>query len=841
MDQTETLTEKPKVEIVPIEEAFRTEAVLDGAAVTDEEPAFDVSVVWHSIRRRWPSAILLGLCFGPILAFTVFKLIQPPAGAVAYLQIDAVDAPLAFHTADQVGGGRNAFDLFKNTQRQLMRTPLVLNAVLADNRVKSLPILEELADPQAWIKDGLDIEFPGRGEVMSITFLSDSNATSIAVVDAIITAYMKEAGDDNANERRARLKRLEDVYANTDAKVRKRRAAILDLADSLGTGDSQSLSMAQQLSIQRYGQIQTQLGTLKFDWLRGRGEVETLKLRRDKLLAMQERLQSGLDDSLASASSALESPATSPAEDTQLATLTTSDDDRGSDDLGDNVGLTALQDDDGTAAADQAAFSSDLNDSSARWELTEVEKSAVLSNDRIYQQLYTEARQIKDEIDLYRTQYGEGMLQHKRSRLERLTLELNKRREEAITIATDSHRKQMGLNEDESLAHLSPEQRKVALKIKALSEKLAENQQAILDRQISNGILEQQVERIEQDLQELEAETKQLGRSSVELEMMRLEVASLGEVLNRLASEMERTNIEMRSSSRVKVLSYASKLASHDFKKTLLTASAAGLVGLCFPFIGLVGLDLSSKLVNDPKTISREISVPVLGSVPRENRLYRVFEKERLAEGPFGNSVGSIVAILVNRARCCDFNTIMVSSAMPGEGKSTLSHSLWRGLSEANYNVVIVDFDLRHPALHHDLGVEVGSGLGDILVGDANIDECLHRHTDKRAYLTAGSPHRVNLAAAAQDMLPQLFNELRSRFDFVIVDTAPILPVVDTRIIGEYVDGCVLSVMRDKSRVPQVVAAVETLKAHGSPLLGVVVSGCKGAHRDVGYYYSDKR
>ncbi|MEM6473896.1 MAG: CpsD/CapB family tyrosine-protein kinase, partial [Planctomycetota bacterium] len=204
-------------------------------------------------------------------------------------------------------------------------------------------------------------------------------------------------------------------------------------------------------------------------------------------------------------------------------------------------------------------------------------------------------------------------------------------------------------------------------------------------------------------------------------------------------------------------------------------------------------------------------------------------------------SVSSIVAILVNRAKFCDFNTIMVSSAMPGEGKSTLSHSLWRGLSEANYKVVLVDFDLRHPALHHDLGVEIGAGLSDILAEEASIDDCLKQHTSTRSYVTAGSAYRINLAAAAQDMLPQLFNELRSRFDFVIVDTAPLLPVVDTRIIGEYVDGCVLSVMRDQSRIPQVVAAVETLKAHGTPLLGVVVSGCKSAARDVGYYYSENR
>ncbi|MEM6469695.1 MAG: hypothetical protein AAF802_08995, partial [Planctomycetota bacterium] len=737
MEQIETPVEKSIGDLTTIEDAFRTESVVE-PATGEDDPKIELSGLWHSLRRRWPAAVLLGFCLGPILGYAVFLASQPPNGAVAYLRVAAVDAPLAFQTADRSGGGRNSFDLYKNTQRQLIRTPYVLNKALADEKVRGLAELEGQQDPLEWIKEGLDIEFPGRGEVMSITFVAEQSATSIAVVEAILKAYMNEAVLDEEKERQTRLTNLEEVYADTDSKVRKRRAEIRKLADTLGTSDSESLSVAQQLSIQRYGQIQSQLGTVKFEWLRGKGELEALRIQLAKLEGVRDQLQDAMDDALS----------------------------EGSSEIGGLQELTSvLEEASGSEILNSLRQGSSLNDSgeALAWELTEIEKTAVLSNDRIYQQLYVEARGLRDEIDLYRTRYGEGMLEHKRTRLERLNHELKKRGTEALKIAEDEKRKKLAVNKVDTYADLPSELRRVAVKINELDEQIVDLRNQAFQQEINNGILEQQVIRIEDDLAALAKETKELGRSSVDVEMMRAEIASLGDVLNRLSSEIERTKIELKGTSRVRVLAKPAKLGKQDTKKTMLTAAVAGLAGVCFPLFALVGVDLREKLVNDPKTITRQMSVPVLGSVPRETKLHQVFQDERIKEGAFGNSVSSIVAILVNRAKFCDFNTIMVSSAMPGEGKSTLSHSLWRGLSEANYEVVLVDFDLRHPALHHDLGVEIGAGLSDILAEEASIDDCLKQHTSTRSYVTAGSAYRINLAAAAQDMLPQLFNELRSR------------------------------------------------------------------------------
>ncbi len=222
-----------------------------------------------------------------------------------------------------------------------------------------------------------------------------------------------------------------------------------------------------------------------------------------------------------------------------------------------------------------------------------------------------------------------------------------------------------------------------------------------------------------------------------------------------------------------------------------------------------------------------------------QRRLGEQFSKDGLIHGSFGASVSSIVAMLVNKAKFENAHVLMVTSAVPGEGKSTLAQSLWRGLSEANYSTVLLDFDLRRPTLHTTMGVESDEGVSDVLLGNVAWEDALRQHGDYRFFLTAGTTQVVNLAGVAQQALG-MFDELSQRFDYVIVDTPPILPVVDTRVIGEHVDGAVLSVMKDKSRTTQLVAAVEILRAHGTPLMGVVVGGCKESNKEYASYYAGR-
>ncbi|TWU18092.1 exopolysaccharide transport family protein [Allorhodopirellula heiligendammensis] len=755
-------------------------------AEVESQENFDPLSVFHSLRRHWPVALLTGLLLAPPMAVVGWFLLAPKDTAMAYLRIDSVDSLLVFQTADRLNAGRDSFSMYKNTQAQLIKTPFVLNEALAVPEVRDLPEIKEKPSPLQWLSESLRVEFPGKGEVMTIALETEDPKASTIIVDAVVKAYMNEAVLDERNERMQRVNSLEEVYAEAEGKVRARRAEIRKLADTLGTGDSESLSIAQQLSVERYGHVQTELGKVNFDLMRTQGEVEAYQQLSERMRRQAELIATELE-SRAKANAA--------------------DSEEGEEDQESSV-------------------------------LTAYETDRILSSDRDYQSLLAMARSLEEEIELYKTRYGKGMIQYKIDRFDRLTSDAKEREATLLKLAAEEKGRKIAQGEMGQIdLSLSPEDQKLAQRHARLLADAEEHDKRIVARGIQVGILQQQKERIEHDLVELDSEAKKLGRSSIDIEMMRAEIASLDDVLNRLGSEIERTRIELNSGSRVAVISEATPVADSSSKKRYVGTAGLGFIGFCLPFLGFIGLDLTKKRVNSVSGVGRELSVPILGSVPRHRKIHEVLTNENFSDCEFGNSVSSIVAMLVNMSRFDRASVLMVTSGVSGEGKTTLATSLWRGLTQASYRTILIDFDLRRPSLHENLGYELGVGVSDAVGGNVDWKDAVHATSPNAFFMTAGSSRPVNLSAVGAKTLPQLFSELRAEYDFVIVDTPPVLPVVDTRVIGEHVDAAVLSVMKDKSRIPQVVAAHETLKAHGVPVMGVVVSGCPSKNGEYLYQY----
>ena len=84
---------------------------------------------------------------------------------------------------------------------------------------------------------------------------------------------------------------------------------------------------------------------------------------------------------------------------------------------------------------------------------------------------------------------------------------------------------------------------------------------------------------------------------------------------------------------------------------------------------------------------------------------------------------------------------------------------------------------------------------------------------------------KAALSILAQPRSRNLFDQLREQFDFIVVDSAPVLPVADTLLLGQHVDGALFSILRDVSQLPKIHAAHERIAALGVPILGAVLSG----------------
>ncbi|MBQ8084092.1 MAG: CpsD/CapB family tyrosine-protein kinase [Clostridia bacterium] len=172
-------------------------------------------------------------------------------------------------------------------------------------------------------------------------------------------------------------------------------------------------------------------------------------------------------------------------------------------------------------------------------------------------------------------------------------------------------------------------------------------------------------------------------------------------------------------------------------------------------------------------------------------------------------------------------NTFILTSAIPGEGKSNTAINLAITLAEDNKSVVVVDCDLRKPSLNRYL--KLGrhfKGITDILTENATVEDALIQFEDLGIHvLTAGAVPPNPSEMLSSEPMSKLVEDLKAAFDYVILDTPPVSVVTDAAILGRYADGAILCVRSNFAPKETVQLAKERLTAVGVRILGVVLTG----------------
>lgn len=169
--------------------------------------------------------------------------------------------------------------------------------------------------------------------------------------------------------------------------------------------------------------------------------------------------------------------------------------------------------------------------------------------------------------------------------------------------------------------------------------------------------------------------------------------------------------------------------------------------------------------------------------------------------------------------------SFVVTSAGPGEGKSTTTANLAIALAETGARVALVDGDLRLPRVAEYMGVEGAVGLTDVLIGRAELVDVLQQWgTGKLFVLASGrTPPNPSELLGSQAMQRTL-EALEDAFDYVLVDAPPLLLVTDAAVVSRFTSGVLMVAASGLTRKPQLAAAVEKLSAIGSRLFGVIVT-----------------
>lgn len=186
--------------------------------------------------------------------------------------------------------------------------------------------------------------------------------------------------------------------------------------------------------------------------------------------------------------------------------------------------------------------------------------------------------------------------------------------------------------------------------------------------------------------------------------------------------------------------------------------------------------------------------------------------------------------------------TVLVTSSLPGEGKSTTATNLAISLAETGQNVCLIDADLRRPMVGEYLGLERSAGLTTALVGTLDVNDLFQQWGDCSLYvLTSGSIPPNPSELLGSDAMKQLIERLEQAFDTIIIDAPPLLPVTDAAVLSQHVGGVVVVVGSHILKLHDLQKALDALSMVGSNLLGVVMNRlpAKGPDSYTYGYYGD--
>ncbi|HEY8721813.1 polysaccharide biosynthesis tyrosine autokinase [Pengzhenrongella sp.] len=181
--------------------------------------------------------------------------------------------------------------------------------------------------------------------------------------------------------------------------------------------------------------------------------------------------------------------------------------------------------------------------------------------------------------------------------------------------------------------------------------------------------------------------------------------------------------------------------------------------------------------------------------------------------------------------------SIVVTSALPGEGKSTTAINLAITLADAGSRVILVDADLRRPSVAKYMSLEGGVGLTTVLIGQASLQDVVQPWGNGYLdVLPSGQiPPNPSELLGSQSM-SRLLETMTSQYDIVLIDTSPLLPVTDAAILAKLTGGALVVVGADKLHRQQLAEALGSLETVGARILGVVLNRLPRKHAD-GYTY----
>jgi capsular exopolysaccharide synthesis family protein len=332
-------------------------------------------------------------------------------------------------------------------------------------------------------------------------------------------------------------------------------------------------------------------------------------------------------------------------------------------------------------------------------------------------------------------------------------------------------------------------------------------------------------------LGQLEGATSDQNRAEVKLKQLESTATSTRSLYEAFLSRFkEAQGQEGITTPDARVISRAVIPRSPSYPNKEYTLGIAVPAGL---FLGILLAMVAERLDAGFRTsvqLERMIGLPVLSALPEVASL-EAGERpgDLIMSKPLGGYAEAVRGLRLGLAQSNvdrRVKTLLVTSSVPEEGKSTVSLSIARLAAKSGQSVVVVDADLRHPSIAKALSTEkIEKGIIEVLTGEARLEDAFVKDPKSSALILASSKPAVNPPdLLGSETMAHLIGRLSENFDLVVIDSAPLLPVHDARLLAPLANSVLLVVRWEKTPRDAVGVAARTLADTQANVAGIVLT-----------------
>jgi polysaccharide biosynthesis transport protein len=355
--------------------------------------------------------------------------------------------------------------------------------------------------------------------------------------------------------------------------------------------------------------------------------------------------------------------------------------------------------------------------------------------------------------------------------------------------------------------------------------------------------LAMQIENLERDVKESTGTALEMNRKTAEYQRLKENAARTRALYDRLLSTMQTLDVNKEISQESVTIMEKASPAFPDRPKLSKQLMTGALVGLALSMGLMMLLDRLDDRMSSLGDLQEFFDEEVLGQIPRERSQGRKKEPALVAtedaRHAFVEAYRNLRSWLIYKAesgeRC---KTILITSSVPNDGKSMTAANFAITLAHSGSRVLLVDADLRKGTLHHRMGIEAQPGLCEILTSGQDWRTAVRPTTTPNLFLLPRGQSTHNSSELfIRDQVVQVMKEMSEAYDYVVVDTAPVMAADDVTSLAPHMDGVLFVVRAEQTSARVARAALDLLYQRQVNVLGIVFNAVRPSSSDYYYYY----